>query len=163
MPSLEAAASMGPLPSPVKAATGLNTLLLCHCRLNWGVPDPTPSLITSATGIRQRKQQSLKIDVFSVLFFLRFAAFAPTFARTCMAGFFSASTAALFAALVLLINSRPSATLRFFFGRSTLFVALFDMLSLSFLLRTVTGLISSWHNSFSSGCGDFGVNVYRAR
>src|SRR4029077_10643283 len=99
------------------------------------------------------------IDVFSVLFFLRFA----TFARTCMAGFFSASTAALFAALVLLINSPPSATLRFFFGRSTLFVALFDMLSLSFLLRTVTGLISSWHNSFSLGSGYFGVNVYRAR
>src|SRR4029077_7715234 len=97
------------------------------------------------------------------LFFLRFAAFAPTFARTRMAGLFSASPAALFAALVLLINSSPSATLRCLFGRSTLFVALFDMLSPSFLLRTITGLISSWHNSFYLGSGYIGVNVYRAR
>ena len=44
-----------------------------------------------------------------------------------MAGFFSASAAALFAPFVLLVNSRPRATLSFPFGRSTLFVAFFNI------------------------------------
>jgi hypothetical protein len=47
-----------------------------------------------------------------------------------MAGFFSASAAALFAPFVLLVNSRPGAALSFLFGRSTLFVAFFNMFSL---------------------------------
>jgi hypothetical protein len=57
------------------------------------------------------------------LFFLRFAAFASTFAGTRMAGFFSASATALVAPFVLLVNSRPRAALSFLCGRSTLFVA----------------------------------------
>ena len=51
-----------------------------------------------------------------------------------MAGFFSVSAAALLATFVLLVDSRPRAALNFLFGRSTLFVALLNMFSLSFLL-----------------------------
>jgi hypothetical protein len=68
-----------------------------------------------------------------LLFFLRSAAFASTFAGTRMARFFPVRYRS-FAPFCPACYSRPTAVLSFLFGRSTLFVAFLNMFSLPFLL-----------------------------
>ena len=73
------------------------------------------------------------------------AAYSAAFARAGFAALLSAPAAALLAAFVRLVNCGPGAPLRFLLAGAALFVALLDVLCLSFLLRRVLLLTSSCH------------------